>query len=188
MSETVILVSLHKEFSGAVAEQVKAELGLNCAVVADFKALPAGALVVTTEEAPLELANAVITVRKGGLRMGGLLREIAQMRLQQAEDMAFGEFFVLKARPKQLVRGQVCVDLTDKEVAIIQCLISAGAEGESREGLLKKVWGFDSSLDTHTLETHIYRLRNKIRELLREDTGEDGLIAATQGGYAMVMK
>ena len=38
----------------------------------------------------------------------------------------------------------------------------AGEEGCTREVLLHKIWGYKSDLDTHTLETHIYRLRQKI--------------------------
>ena len=188
MSDIVLLVSPHKDFTAAVAEQVKAELGLACVVAVDFRTAGQAGLVVTTEEVPQALSCPVLRLGKGPFLMLQLLRDIEQMRAQAAEDMVFGEGYVLKIRPKQLMRGQQSVDLTDKEVAVIQCLIGAGGDGESREALLKKVWGIESSLDTHTLETHIYRLRNKIRELGQGDAGDDGLIAATPGGYAIMVK
>ena len=188
MSETpVLVVSPHADFAQTLAEQVKAELGLACAVVVDFKDVGHAQLVVTTEDVPQELACPVVSVRKGPVRMRELLAEIEGARQQQADDVALAFGYVLKVRPRQLQRGQVSIDLTDKEVSIIQCLVLAGAEGVAREQLLKKVWGFDSSLDTHTLETHIYRLRNKIRDL-RPDMEEEALISATPGGYAIVVQ
>ncbi len=189
MSEAAVLVvSPHADFAQTVAEQVKAELGLACALAGDFSGAEAAALVVTTEDAPQSLSCPVVAVRKGPVRMVSLLEQIRQAREQQGEDVVLARGYLLKARPKQLQRGQAVIELTDKEVAIIQCLHAAGAEGVGREQLLKKVWGFDSSLDTHTLETHIYRLRNKIRESLRGSSDDEALINATPGGYALVMK
>ena len=52
--------------------------------------------------------------------------------------------------------------------------------GASRETLLKEVWGMEADLNTHTLETHIYRLRAKLREL----SGND-IIEAFEGGYRL---
>ncbi len=50
--------------------------------------------------------------------------------------------------------------LTEKETAILQILY--GAEAIDRETLLKKIWVYNADVTTHTLETHIYRLRQKI--------------------------
>lgn len=190
MSDSVLVVCPDKDFSGALAEQVKAELGLACVVAQEFRQadMAAASVVVTTEAVPPEVACPVVTVRGKKLRMRALLSEIAQSRVVAGDDVAIGAGYVLKLRPKQLARGQGSIDLTDKEVAIIQQLAASGAEGVSKEQLLKDVWGFDSPLDTHTLETHIYRLRNKIRELGRDQSGDEGLISATPGGYALAIK
>ena len=51
----------------------------------------------------------------------------------------------------------------------------------SKEGLLSEVWGYQNLLATHTLETHIYRLRKKIARFT-----EYPLIETTQGGYKLV--
>jgi len=185
MSEAaIVIVSPHADFALTLAEQVKAELGLACAVAEDFSQLTTASLIVTTEDISQPLGCSVVFVRKKPIRMCELLSDIVQMRLQHLEDIALGGGVVLKVRLKQLHSEGNNIDLTDKEVSIIQNLISVGGEGLSREQLLKKVWGFDSSLDTHTLETHIYRLRNKIREL----SGQEALISATPGGYAIVLK
>ena len=165
---SLTIVSPHTDFAQTLAEQVKIELGLACDVASDFTNVGTPLLVVTTEDAP-DLGCGVIVVSNKPAQMAALLLEIAQARLQPGDDVAIGGGFVLKLRVKQLHKLAQFTELTDKEVSIIQCLIAAGGEGLTREQLLKNVWGFDSSLDTHTLETHIYRLRNKIRELAGEE-------------------
>src|SRR5262249_29872639 len=54
------------------------------------------------------------------------------------------------------------VRLTEKETAILRFLYRAGQKPVSRETLLQEVWGYNSGVTTHTLETHIYRLRRKV--------------------------
>ena len=56
------------------------------------------------------------------------------------------------------------VRLTEKETSILRYLYRAGQRPVSRETLLQEVWAYNSGVTTHTLETHIYRLRQKIRE------------------------
>ncbi len=69
--------------------------------------------------------------------------------------------------------------LTEKEVAIIICLYESKGSAISREELLKSIWGYVDSVETHTLETHIYRLRQKI-----EDNPSQPNIIITDGdGY-----
>ena len=97
--------------------------------------------------------------------------------------MSLGGRYSLQLRHKQLnhlASGQ-SVLLTDKEVALLQNLARGKGQVASKEQLLKDVWGFDETIDTHTLETHIYRLRGKFREL----SDDDEIIAATDGGYKL---
>jgi DNA-binding response OmpR family regulator len=54
------------------------------------------------------------------------------------------------------------VRLTDKETNILKFLYRAGGRPVPRQLLLNEVWGYNSAVTTHTLETHIYRLRQKI--------------------------
>jgi DNA-binding response OmpR family regulator len=68
------------------------------------------------------------------------------------------------------------IRLTDKEAAILRYLFRAGQKAVAREELLREVWGYNAAVTTHTLETHIYRLRQKIelkqgRELLVTESG-----------------
>ena len=56
------------------------------------------------------------------------------------------------------------VRLTEKETAILRYLYRAGQKPVSRETLLQEVWGYNSGVTTHTLETHVYRLRQKVEK------------------------
>jgi DNA-binding response OmpR family regulator len=69
------------------------------------------------------------------------------------------------------------IRLTGKEVAVLKYLFRAGAT-VTRAELLQQVWGYHATATTHTVETHIYRLRQKLepdparmRFLLNEDNG-----------------
>lgn len=67
--------------------------------------------------------------------------------------------------------------LTEKETAILRYLYRAGASTVPREVLLREVWGYNAAVTTHTLETHIYRLRQKI-----EVEPANALLLVTEGG------
>ncbi|MFO0185835.1 MAG: response regulator transcription factor [Alphaproteobacteria bacterium] len=74
------------------------------------------------------------------------------------------------------------IRLTEKEAAILSFLLGAGGQPVSREILLSEVWGYNSKVTTHTLETHIYRLRQKIEP----DPGRARLLVTESGGYKLV--
>lgn len=71
------------------------------------------------------------------------------------------------------------VELTEKEAALLTALWKDRENSISRETLLKDIWRYQAGIDTHTLETHIYRLRQKILEA----SGDEKMIATTQDGY-----
>jgi DNA-binding response OmpR family regulator len=72
--------------------------------------------------------------------------------------------------------------LTEKETAILRFLYRAGQAVVTREVLLREVWGYKANVTTHTLETHIYRLRQKI-EL---DPAKAQLLVTEAGGYKLI--
>ena len=72
--------------------------------------------------------------------------------------------------------------LTEKETAILRYLYRANQKVVSRDVLLQEVWGYNSNVTTHTLETHIYRLRQKIEA----DPGVARLLVTEGGGYKLV--
>jgi DNA-binding response OmpR family regulator len=73
------------------------------------------------------------------------------------------------------------IRLTAKEVSILKYLCRAGDRVTSREELLTEVWGYHASVSTHTLETHIYRLRQKIEV----DPTDVHLLVSGPGGYRL---
>jgi DNA-binding response OmpR family regulator len=74
------------------------------------------------------------------------------------------------------------IRLTDKETSILKYLYRQGPRTISREVLLKEVWGYNNRVTTHTLETHIYRLRQKIER----DPSNARLLVTEEGGYRLV--
>ena len=73
------------------------------------------------------------------------------------------------------------VRLTDKETNILKFLYRAGGKTVSRQVLLHEVWGYSSTVSTHTLETHVYRLRQK----LEADPARPRLLLTESGGYKL---
>lgn len=81
-------------------------------------------------------------------------------------------------------KSQIKADLTDKEIALLRYLIvDCGGAEISRAAVLRHVWGYQADIETHTLETHIYRLRQK----LEEATGR-AWIKTENGGYSICNK
>ncbi len=81
------------------------------------------------------------------------------------------------------LEGEEYARLTEKEASLLEALHDAGESGLSRNALLLKVWGYSETLETHTLETHIYRLRQKIEINPDEPT----LLLTLEGGYALCL-
>jgi DNA-binding response OmpR family regulator len=71
--------------------------------------------------------------------------------------------------------------LTEKETNILKYLYRAGEKAVSREELLAEVWGYNAGVTTHTLETHVYRLRQKIEP----DPANARLLLTEAGGYRL---
>ncbi len=63
---------------------------------------------------------------------------------------------------KLVLSGDKVIELTDKEAELINVLIKKSPDVVSKNDILSAVWGYNAGIDTHTLETHIYRLRKKL--------------------------
>jgi DNA-binding response OmpR family regulator len=74
------------------------------------------------------------------------------------------------------------IRLTEKETSILKYLYRAGERVVTRDVLLHEVWGYNAGVTTHTLETHIYRLRQKIEK----DPSQAELLITETGGYKLV--
>jgi hypothetical protein len=72
-------------------------------------------------------------------------------------------------------------ELTDREGQILRALYLAAGEGIARQDLLDDVWRYHQDVETHTLETHIYRLRQK----LEKDPSAPEILVTSDAGYVL---
>ena len=79
-------------------------------------------------------------------------------------------------------RNEQKIRLTEKETAIVKFLYLAGDSVVSRDTLLGEVWGYNAGVTTHTLETHVYRLRQKIEE----DPSNAVILVTETKGYRII--
>jgi DNA-binding response OmpR family regulator len=119
-------------------------------------------------------------------RLGELLARLrAQLRIfENSEDAVFtiGPYtFRPAAKLLQEPARNRRIRLTEKEAAILKFLYRAGSRPVARQVLLNEVWGYNAAVTTHTLETHIYRLRQKIEP----DPSNARLLVTEGGGYRL---
>lgn len=109
----------------------------------------------------------------------------AQLRLfDGSEDATFtiGPYlFQPAAKRLHDKKKQRRVRLTDKEAGLLKFLHRAKSAGVTRQVLLDQIWGYNANVTTHTLETHIYRLRQKIEM----DPSSPRLLVTSPGGYGL---
>ena len=115
-----------------------------------------------------------------------LARIRAQLRQhEQSEDAIFtlGPY-TFKPAVKMLLTGDnKKIRLTEKETNILKFLYRATEGVVPRDTLLHEVWGYNAGVTTHTLETHIYRLRQKIEP----DPSHASLLVTESGGYRLAL-
>jgi DNA-binding response OmpR family regulator len=103
---------------------------------------------------------------------------------ERSEDavMAIGPYEFHPAGKMLLEKGgKKKIRLTDKEASILKYLFRAGDRPVARDVLLNEVWGYNAGVTTHTLETHIYRLRQKIEK----DPTNAAILITDRGGYRL---
>lgn len=114
-----------------------------------------------------------------------LARIRAQLRQhEQSEDAVFavGPYTFKPAAKLLLDEREKKIRLTEKETNILKYLYRASDAVVPRDELLHEVWGYNAGVTTHTLETHIYRLRQKIEP----DPSNAKILVTEPGGYRLV--
>ncbi len=120
-------------------------------------------------------------------RIGVLLARI-RAKIRQHERCNEAVFsigsFTFQTANKLLLNNETNekIRLTDKETALLKYLYRAGGRVVDRDVLLGEVWGYNAAVDTHTLETHIYRLRQKIER----DPPNPEVLVLEPSGYRLV--
>jgi DNA-binding response OmpR family regulator len=139
-------------------------------------------------------ADAILGLESGAndyvtkpFRLGVLLARIrAHIRQHERSDDAMFTIGPYSFQPsaKLLVNDETAkkIRLTDKETAILKYLYRAGNRVVGRDVLLDEVWGYNCGVTTHTLETHVYRLRQKIEP----DPSQATILVTEPGGYRLI--
>ena len=115
-----------------------------------------------------------------------LARIRAQLRQhEQSEDAVFsiGPYNFRPGAKLLVDENEHRIRLTEKETNILKFLYRASGRTVEREVLLREVWGYNAGVTTHTLETHIYRLRQKIEP----DPAQAAILITDAGGYRLAM-
>ncbi|HAD24463.1 MAG TPA: DNA-binding response regulator [Alphaproteobacteria bacterium] len=204
-------LNLHEEFTTQIADNAAAGIALLKQERADLVLLDVGLPDMDGREAcrvmrkqgvtcPIIMltgadseADTILGLESGAndyvvkpFRFGVLLARIrAHLRQhEQSEDAVFniGRYTFKPAAKLMLDDADGSkIRLTEKETAILKFLYRAGAKIVGRDVLLHEVWGYNAAVTTHTLETHIYRLRQKIED----NPSEAQLLVTDQGGYKL---
>ncbi len=114
-----------------------------------------------------------------------LARIRVQMRQHEASEEAEFQIGTYVFRPAMKILVDIKgakLRLTEKEVSILRFLHRAERQAVPRDTLLREVWGYNANVTTHTLETHIYRLRQKIED----NPAEARLLVTDGGGYKLL--
>jgi DNA-binding response OmpR family regulator len=120
---------------------------------------------------PLRMVELIALIRSQLFQPGafdGMQLEIGNLSFAPANRMLFD------------IDSDSMQKLTEKETTILKFLYQAFPSDISKAHLLAEVWGFQNTVSTHTLETHIYRLRQKISLLT-----DKRLVLTTEKGYRL---
>jgi DNA-binding response OmpR family regulator len=204
-------LALHEEFSAVQADSAARALAITRAETPDLVLMDVGLPDMDGREAvkmmrrdgfksPIIMltghssdSDAVLGLESGAndyvtkpFRFAVLLARMrAHLRQHEASDDAVFQIGAYTFRPssKHLVNDKGGkLRLTEKETAILRFLYRANQQVVTRDILLREVWGYNSNVTTHTLETHIYRLRQKIER----DPANAQLLITEAGGYKLI--
>lgn len=172
------VLSKDAEFAAVVAEHAARELALDAQVFDAPEKLAAAHAQLVVTNAPLAgyFKAPVLVIDQKPVRLQDVLKKIESQLAK--EEWQLGDA-LFSAQQKEIVNGKKTVALTDKEAQLLLLLLKHKS-GVGKDTLLKDVWGVSSELESHTLETHVYRLRAKLK-----DADVSATITASPGMYAL---
>ena len=104
---------------------------------------------------------------------------LLKQKYSEQSDITIGKYSI-DINSRSIKSNNETLKLTQREIQIILFLNQSNSP-QNVENLQKKVWGHNSNLETHTVETHIYRLRKKMKETF----GNESFILNTSNGYSI---
>ena len=141
-------------------------------------------LILTKKEIP-ELNNQII-FDKFPISIFKILEKIniefIKKKFQEQSEISIGNY-MLNINSREMSSNLNKLKLTEKEINSIIYLLKANKPVKIRE-LQSNVWGYQSQLETHTVETHIYRLRKKISKVFKDEN----FILSKDDGYEINKK
>jgi DNA-binding response OmpR family regulator len=138
----------------------------------------------TTDDEADEMIRLPVQI---GFLLGRIRAYISKYESSEEATLTLGAY-VLRSGLRQLILPDgSAVKLTEKEINILRFLHRANGQPVSRDVLLAEIWGYNSQISTHTLETHIYRLRQKSEGGSEHLPLEAPLLVTDSGGYRLVV-
>ena len=126
-------------------------------------------------------SNRIVKIKKYPIKMENLIETLNIQLLKKEYNFKSEiklEKYTLNLNSKEIKTSSKNLKLTEKEINIILFLKSKN-KPQKIEVLQKEVWGYLSELETHTVETHVYRLRKKIKDAFRDEE----FIISQKNGY-----
>jgi two-component SAPR family response regulator len=145
-----------------------------------FSDIPSEADIVFIEENAKSAAyqhKIAISLPKGAIRLGLVIDKLLYA-LSGREKLIEEESLIIKLRDFEFrpadnqisdKKSDRIIRLTDKERLLLKTLYEAGDEGVLKKDLIKMIWDYAEDVESHTLETHLYRLRQKLEVFNCED-------------------
>jgi hypothetical protein len=108
-----------------------------------------------------------------------VVNQITSQKFSANSSIQIKEYFIDK-NERRLHRKKISINVTEREIQLIELLFNE-TKPVSRKIILKKVWKYSEEADTHTIETHIYRLRKKILKKFKDEN----FISNSKYGYSI---
>ena len=135
---------------------------------------------------PTIYTNRIVKIKNYPIKMENLIDTLNVQLLKQEYNFKSEinlDKYKLDLNSRVIKKSDKKLKLTEKEINIILFLKSKD-KPQKIEILQKEVWGYLSELETHTVETHVYRLRKKIKDIF----GDDHFIISEKNGYTIQSK
>lgn len=137
-------------------------------------------LLLADQDAPSDIAETIAKPFRFSVLLARLNARMGRHAASDAATLKVGPYFFRPTAKLLTDGGKRKIRLTEKETNILKFLHNA-ARAVPRETLLHEVWGYSPAVTTHTLETHIYRLRRKIEQ----DPAKARILVTENGGYRL---
>ena len=138
-------------------------------------------LILTTSQNSSLFSSNCFIIEKLPIKINSLIEKLNIKLLKQKysfqNDIKLKEY-KLDLNAREISLKNIILKLTEREIEILVYLNESNTP-QRIENLQKEVWGYASDLETHTVETHIYRLRKKIKEAFNDEN----LITSEKNGY-----